>query len=193
MGDIPKGGGSHKWLNVRNGAMSRKAGENQYDEIGGYDGRITGIRIHDGEYKQRPTKELHVQVTDPNTGEEVIISSTLVGPEGSIGTWAAMFISRLANPENKLEADTHLDIGAYQYSEMNCCSLRLHKQDRPLQGLSSRLPKDRLIAAVTYLQERYGGIESRKQEEERPSDIPPPPPEPEYDNSHKTPDDDLPF
>lgn len=195
MGYIPKKSGSGTWLNVRSGALSKKIGENQYEEHGGYSGIIRGIRVHEGEFKGRPTHELHLKVFDPKTGEEVIISSTLVGPEGSIGTWAAMCISRLANPANKVSKDMHLDIGAYQWDEKNCCSVRTHGQTEAWKGTRTRLGRDQLFSAVTWLQDNvYGQWDDVP---EQPAAAPPvdepPPPEPPYDDSNRAVDESLPF
>lgn len=161
MSYIPKGSGGGQWLNVTGGALRRKIGEHagvpQYEEYGGFSGIVTGIRTQKGEFKNRPTHELHVRMRSPESGEEVIISSTLVGPEGSVGTWAAMCISRLANPANPIDKDSHLDIGAYLFDEKNCCSVRLHGSTNALPGTKTRLEKDQLFNAVRHLQDtRYG-------------------------------------
>jgi len=191
MGMIPKGGRTGIYLNVSNGCLVRS--DNQ-EEIGGYDGYITGLRVKNSTHKDIESS-LEIAMADPDTGEHVIISGSLVyrGAQKGIAVWAQMLLKRLVSTDNKLEKNTRVTIGIYAGSgerASNLASLRLSGVDDVLPGKGKITEYDNIMKAIAYLENRYGTISDRRHDEGDEA----PPPEPEYDNSNRGNDeDDLPF
>lgn len=186
MGMIPKGGRSGIYLNVNNGCLVRS---DTGEEIGGYDGYITGIRIKPSTHKDIESN-LEIAMNDPDTEEHVIISGSLIYRNGrkDIAVWAQMLLKRLVSTENKLEKNTRVTIGIYAGSgerTSNLASLRLSGVEDVLPGKGKITDYENVMKAVAYLEQRYGAISDGHHDEE------PPPPE---DTSNRADDeDDLPF
>jgi hypothetical protein len=193
MGTIPKGGRSSLYLNVNNGCLVRS---DTREELGGYDGYITGIRVKTSTHKDIESN-LEIAMTDPDIGEHVIISGSLVYRNGrkDIALWAQMLLKRLVSKENNLQKNTRVAIGVYPGSgerASNLISLRLSGVDEVLPGKGKITEYEKVMQAIAYLEERYGTIADRHDADS--PDVPPPPSEPEYDNSNRDGDDpDLPF